>query len=93
MKPYGNSYDSNKMKKAPWNGKPGVSKGRSPKKAARRQGKKLTEEDNLWLAVCRKIESLQRLRSPKSIRAYMEDGGFPEHLIQAYLKERGHHKP
>ena len=40
MKPYGNKYDSWKMKKDPWHGAPGVRKGRAPKKTARQAGRK-----------------------------------------------------
>lgn len=45
MKPYGEKFDANFMKKEFWLGVPGTKKDKSNKKAARRNSKKIVVEE------------------------------------------------
>lgn len=46
----------------------------------------LTPSDSLWVAILEREPRLESLE-PDAVRAHLAKGGFPDHVIEAYLRK------
>lgn len=47
----------------------------------------MTPEDNLWLAILEREPKLGDMKEGE-VRLYLREGGFPEKLVEEFLKSR-----